>query len=819
MPWSFTLRPPDITFRQGKLGGGGFVTAYKVSADGSMRLHTTDVVGAYVWEDEEDAWVNVLNNLPAPYNVIGTAPTVWDMAFAPSDPDILYYAMLGQDGGPIFRSTDRGQTWVITNQTLNTYYGLGHRLNGPRIAVDPLDPDVVYVGDSYGRIYYTDDGFETSTQVTDLLGGLWELTTSATTAAAGTTLTFASVPDEVRNYAALAGTIHLYAHSGTDPDALGNAYLAQVSAASATTLTLGSTLNVVSPGVGNGDTIYLGASPVIHFDPSGGSTGGKTNNIYVSWHFGSSFNSTGGIWASDDAGATWASMANSPGNVIRMDISAAGDIIACRGRQWTGQADAQNLFRYTSSTWGNLSASFSSGWDSVSFDPINTGRVCVMSSSGALNRSDDNGTNWYGAYASGGLKLAEDGDPAWLAWTASGFFSNSGCVFDPVVSNRLWCAQGIGVWYTSPLASAGQPTWTSRSRGNDELITFDVRVHPNDTGHALLAVHDRGVFRLSEPDVFPSTHGVSSAFNFVTCTDYAKDDPSFIVALEQTGAGTINRVWYNTNFGADADWVRTDTDPGLTSGSSGAICAATTLNWMICPDNNGTPRYTEDGGETWADCLFGGSAINAGFGFAYYHGRRTACADPENIGTFYAYNTQPVASGSNGGLWKSTDGAATFTKITSIANGPEPTAQTGTAALLLPVPGKDGHLWYAPGFISGTHPLAYTGARSVDGGLTWVDLNGMQEVHAIGIGKAWGVGANTYPAIYVSGYVQNSSIPGIFRCINATDDPLTESLEWERLTSNPGGTTDSIKCIAADPDTFGRIWLGTGSTGYIFGEA
>jgi photosystem II stability/assembly factor-like uncharacterized protein len=817
MPWSFAIRPANMTFRQGKLGGGGFVTAYKVSADGSMRLHTTDVVGAYVWEDGEDAWVNVLNNLPAPYNVLGTNPTVWDMAFAPSDPDILYYAMLGQESAPIFRSTDRGATWTATNTSLYTHYGLGHRLNGPRMAVDPLDPDVVYVGDSYGRIYYTDDGFATSTQVTDLLAGLWDLTTSATTSAAGTTLTFASVPSEVQNYVALKNNIHVYAHSGTDPDALGNTYLTNLSGSSSTTLTLGSSLAVEAPGIGNGDTIYLGASPVIHFDSSGGSTGGKTNNIYVAWHFGSSFNSTGGIWASDDAGATWASMANSPGNVIRMDISAAGDIIACRGRQWTGQADAQNLFRYTSSTWSNLSASFSSGWDSVSFDPINSGRVCVMSSSGALNRSDDNGTNWYGAYANEGIMSVEAGDPPYLAWTYNDFFSNSGCTFDPITSNRLWCAQGIGVWYTSPLASAAQPTWVSRTRGNDELISYDIRVHPNGTGHAFLGVHDRGVFRLTDPDVFPSSHGVDSDFQFVTCTDYAKDDPSFIVALQQSAGGTINLVWYNENYGADADWVQTATNPGLTSGSSGSISAATTLNWVIIPDNNGTPRYTDDGGATWADCLFDGETISAGWGFAYYNGRRIACADPENVGTFYAYNYQPVVSGDYGGVWKSTDGGATWDKITSIANGPEPTAQLGTAALLLPVPGKDGHLWFSPGFISGTHPLDYTGARSVDGGLTWVELTGMQEIQAMGIGAAWGVGPNTYPAIYVAGYVQNSSTPGIFRCVNATDDPLTETLEWERLSSNPAGSVDDIKCIAADPDTFGRIWMGTGATGYIFG--
>jgi photosystem II stability/assembly factor-like uncharacterized protein len=73
-----------------------------------------------------------------PYNGFGGGlPRV--LAFAPSNPQILY---LGHDGQGVYRTDDQGTVWVPRSTGAPT--GIG------AVAVDPLNPEIAYVGDRYG---------------------------------------------------------------------------------------------------------------------------------------------------------------------------------------------------------------------------------------------------------------------------------------------------------------------------------------------------------------------------------------------------------------------------------------------------------------------------------------------------------------------------------------------------------------------------------------------------------------------------------------------------------------------------------------------
>jgi photosystem II stability/assembly factor-like uncharacterized protein len=103
--------------------------------------------------------------------------TMGYMAIAPSNPDILYvgtgesfHARSAYHGNGVWKSTDAGKTW--------THVGLEQSFFIPKMAVDPRNPDVVYVaaegvlyggkpGGQYG-LFKTTDGGKTWNSILDL---------------------------------------------------------------------------------------------------------------------------------------------------------------------------------------------------------------------------------------------------------------------------------------------------------------------------------------------------------------------------------------------------------------------------------------------------------------------------------------------------------------------------------------------------------------------------------------------------------------------------------------------------------------------------
>lgn len=66
-----------------------------------------------------------------------------------------------------------------------------------------------------------------------------------------------------------------------------------------------------------------------------------------------------------------------------------------------------------------------------------------------------------------------------------------------------------------------------------------------------------------------------------------------------------------------------------------------------------------------------------------------------------------------------------------------------------------------------------------------------------------------YPTIFLSGRVGGEY--GIWRSV---DDART----WQRLVDFPAGTLDQVSVVGADPDVFGRVYLGYVGSGWIWGE-
>jgi photosystem II stability/assembly factor-like uncharacterized protein len=126
--------------------GGRVVTVTGVP--GHDNLFYAGTVGGGVWKstDEGLEWKNITDEkLPGPSASIGA------IAVAPSNPDILY-AGTGEDdirndmipGDGIYKSTDAGKTWE--------YSGLRETHSISEILVSPQNPDVVYAS-SMGHVF------------------------------------------------------------------------------------------------------------------------------------------------------------------------------------------------------------------------------------------------------------------------------------------------------------------------------------------------------------------------------------------------------------------------------------------------------------------------------------------------------------------------------------------------------------------------------------------------------------------------------------------------------------------------------------------
>ncbi len=129
--------------------GGRVVTVTGVP--GNNNLFYAGAVGGGVWKsaDEGVQWENITDGkLPGPSSSIGA------VAVAPSDPKILYVGTGEADirsdvipGDGVYKSTDAGNTWQ--------YVGLRDAHSISAIVVDPKDPNVVYVA-SMGHVFAPD---------------------------------------------------------------------------------------------------------------------------------------------------------------------------------------------------------------------------------------------------------------------------------------------------------------------------------------------------------------------------------------------------------------------------------------------------------------------------------------------------------------------------------------------------------------------------------------------------------------------------------------------------------------------------------------
>jgi photosystem II stability/assembly factor-like uncharacterized protein len=545
----------------------------------------------------------------------------------------------------------------------------------------------------------------------------------------------------------------------------------------------------------NGGTTWVATSlptgtnaGVVCFDAGSTAVSGRTGTIYAA---------TGGnaVYKSTDGGATWAAIAGSPVEAtgyFAMCV-ATNHVLYVMGDGYSPPYTAA-LYRLVGSTWTTITPS-ANQWDALASDPNNSARL-LYAFAGTIRVSlNANTTATWNSVPT--PTRDSTGDVPWLSWTEESYMASAGFVFDPVLPDRVWFAQGIGVWYAD--IGSGTPSslvWHSQGRGIEELVVNQIVKIPSG-GPILVAVWDRQLFRQYTPDTYPTRHYPNNTFGACWSLASLASNPNFIVVLDQWG-GDLS--YKSTDAGATATTMPALGPAMIAAGGAGGsyygghIAVASTTNFVYVPGADAfLPLYTKDGGTTWtAITLPAPSPGAAGWSIAQYAKRHICDADTVTANKFYLYNYTK-------GLYVSSNSGDTWTLVNpNIDLGALGSAATAFSAKLRNIPGKAGELI----FTSGADGQAPPFIRSANGGVAWSVINAsMQNVFAFGFGKT--AAGQSYPAIFV--YGQYSGTYGYYR----SDD---NGASWINIFDTTYWL-DPPTTIEGDPDVFGRFYVGHGGTG------
>ena len=145
-----------------KIGAGGFITGLDIASDGE-KVVKTDTYGAWRYDTSTNLWRQcvTMNSMPASVKGVLKNRGVYEIAIAPSNTKRFYMLF----DGYVLRSENRCSTWTLTNFAQDTKDFLDaypendrYKTYGRKIAVDPANQDIVYVGTPSQGVFVTTDG-------------------------------------------------------------------------------------------------------------------------------------------------------------------------------------------------------------------------------------------------------------------------------------------------------------------------------------------------------------------------------------------------------------------------------------------------------------------------------------------------------------------------------------------------------------------------------------------------------------------------------------------------------------------------------------
>ncbi len=154
--------PANAVWKPLAIGGGGYIVGINLHPNGVDRIVRTDTYGAYIWRG--NAWAQLVTTASMPVedrHVTGVGAV--DAVFAPSDANRVYLFFNDR----LYRSDDKGVSFTrlagfgtAASNANDSYRDISYK-----VAVDPVNPDVVYVGTRDDGLRRSVDGGATWTTI------------------------------------------------------------------------------------------------------------------------------------------------------------------------------------------------------------------------------------------------------------------------------------------------------------------------------------------------------------------------------------------------------------------------------------------------------------------------------------------------------------------------------------------------------------------------------------------------------------------------------------------------------------------------------
>jgi photosystem II stability/assembly factor-like uncharacterized protein len=527
--------------------GGGFVTGIVFHPTArNVRYCRTDIGGAYRWSAEAKRWVPLLDWLPyEELNLMG----VESVAVDPGDPDRVYlscgtYTNAGTPNGAILRSTDRGRTFLRADVPFKMGGNENGRGNGERLAVDPNDSRVLFLGTRQAGLWRSGDAGATWARV-DSFPDVGEVLPPKPpdeppwVQRGGSGVVFAVFDPRSGRRGAPSSTLYV------GVSLLGRANLFRSTDA-------GRTWQAVA----GQPTAYRPNHAVLASD----------GTLYVSYgtNPGPWRMEAGGVWKLDTNTGAWTDVTPEKPNAVKRFGYAAVAV------------DARDPRVLIASTFGH---------------PAGRGEDEIF-------RSTDAGQTWKPVFAGGTAAYDFSLAPYVSATPIHWLFDVEIDPFDP---NHALFTTGYGGYETFDLGDvdAGRPTrWSVMSSGIEETVALDL-LSPPRGAPLLTAIGDYGGAVHWDPDR-PAAEGSYDHPHFGNTTGLAcaENAPDVIVrvgrASHHRGGGHIG---YSLDGGRT--WQPTPATPTPDSQLGHVAASADGTTWVWTPERGGV-AFTRDRGATWA---------------------------------------------------------------------------------------------------------------------------------------------------------------------------------------------------------------------------
>ncbi len=473
-----------------------------------------------------------------------------------------------------------------------------------------------------------------------------------------------------------------------------------------------------------------------------------------------------GIYYSENQGKTFSLLAGSPKYPARLQVVNHELFVT----------HSTGIALWSEGTWINITPKEGKNYVGISVDVSDSRKIVAAECNNTFNnpiyRSSDKGKTW------NQLPVVQANLHTSIPWWPKAWFSSATAtlVMAPGTAGELYYTDWFGVWRTPDIWSAS-PEWFTEVKGHEETVNLTL-VAPPSGALVYSGLADVFGFRHETTDEYPlkRLNNLNECYSIAVC----EKSPSNIAVLgAKTWYGDKSQLLTSEDFGNT--WI-SHSLPGKAA-LGRIVVSPTDPGAMVYVDSAGTAYFTKDKGERWSPSV--NAPINTLKVKNIWSKLNPLAADLVSE-TFYLFKS--------GTLFASTDGGEHWSPRNAVAL-PDAAGSLG----ICPAPSIEGELWVN---------LGKNGLwRTSDGGR---NFNKIQEPGNIN-SFTWGAPADGSKTPTAYCYATFNNQWGLYQSLNM-------GISWQRINDDDHQFPSGVQAIAGDRNLFGRIYVGTGGLGVIYGQ-